>query len=290
MTVSSGLRCAGSCRSSGPLGCLERTLLASSAWRSTIVLLTWSVSATPSGRSLFRLRASVPPTSGPGASLWRTPNTMDGMAPKSPEALAHEMEHRPGRSEPNNLRDQVACRGGLRMWPTPQVVMPDHSETRTLDEMGRMVTTNGDDYSMNLVEAVRMWPTPMSYSPGNTHAPGLTKLDIEVRGLYPGEKYGSKMLYTPNALELVRMYPTPTSRDHKDTGDYRETREGRNSCNSLLGLAVGPTKTNGSLAPEFVEYLQGFPIGYTALEPSETPSSRHKSTRSSKRSPTSSEG
>jgi hypothetical protein len=99
--------------------------------------------------------------------------------------------------------------------------MPDHTETRTLDEMGRMVTTSGDDYGMNLVEAVRMWPTP-------------------------------------------------TSRDHKDTGDYRETREGRNSCNSLLGLAVGPTKTNGSLAPEFVEYLMGFPIGYTALEPSET--------------------
>lgn len=114
--------------------------------------------------------------------------------------------------------------------------MPDHTETRTLDEMGRMVTTSGDDYGMNLVEAVRMWPMP-------------------------------------------------TSRDHKDTGDCSNV-----PVNSLLGRAVGPTKTNGSLAPEFVEYLQGFPIGYTALEPSETPSSRHKYTRSSKRSPTSSEG
>jgi hypothetical protein len=52
--------------------------------------------------------------------MWRTPNTMDGMEPKSQEALEHELEHRPGRAEPNNLRDQVAVQEGLRMWPTPR--------------------------------------------------------------------------------------------------------------------------------------------------------------------------
>lgn len=112
---------------------------------------------------MFRLRASVPPTSAPGASLlgtpqanmkirsdefakgrtpnalefvrmYRTPNTMDGMEPKTQDALAHEMEHRPGRSEPNNLRDQVACREGLRLWPTPTT--PSGHCTGRLDEWG----------------------------------------------------------------------------------------------------------------------------------------------------------
>lgn len=137
--------------------------------------------------------------------------------------------------------------------------MPDHTETRTLDEIGRMVTTSGDDYGMNLVEAVRMWPTPRT-----TDIAAGRPNDGTARIGPNGERLGL------NLADAVRLWPTPTSRDHKDTGDYRETREGRNSYNSLLGLAVGPTKTNGSLAPEFVEYLMGFPIGYTDCEPSGT--------------------
>jgi hypothetical protein len=207
-------------------------LLGSSVWRSTLVLLTWSVSATPSGRSLFRLRASAPPTSAPGASLWptpqafdangvpngnaeerrkkggcsnlsqriegmyRTPNTMDGMAPKSQAALAHELEHRPGRTEPNNLRDQVACREGIRLWPTPRA---------------NCSTGAGE------------------------HGDG-----------------------GPNLQTAVHLWPTATSRDWKDTGDCANV-----PVNYLLGRAVGPTKTHGSLDPAFVEYLQGFPIGWT---------------------------
>jgi len=143
--------------------------------------------------------------------------------------------------------------------------MPDHSETRHLDETGRTVNAKGDDYGMNLVEAVRMWPTPTGT--GNNNRKGLS------------ERSGDGL------ATAVHLWPTPTSRDHKDTGDCANV-----PVNCLLGRAVGPTKTNGSLAPEFVEYLMGFPIGYTDCEPSGTPSSRRKSTRSSRPSPTSSEG
>ena len=78
MTVSSGLRCAGSCRSSGPLGCLEKTLLGSSTWNSTRRLLIWSVKDTPRGRSYFRLAASTPRIPGFDASLLPTPNAHGG--------------------------------------------------------------------------------------------------------------------------------------------------------------------------------------------------------------------
>ena len=52
---------------------------------------------------------------------WMTPNVMDSLAAKSQEALNHEHDTaRPGRRNPNNLRDQVAVEEGMRMWPTPQ--------------------------------------------------------------------------------------------------------------------------------------------------------------------------
>jgi hypothetical protein len=55
------------------------------------------------------------------AAMWMTPNTMDCLAPKSQAALDHEYTHRKGRSNPNNLRDQVAVNTGERAWPTPTV-------------------------------------------------------------------------------------------------------------------------------------------------------------------------
>ena len=60
----------------------------------------------------------------------------------------------------------------------------------------------------------------------------------------------------------VAQWPTPTTRDHKDTGDCISA--GTVPVNGLLGRAVEPSKTSGSLDPEFVEYLMGFPIGWTA--------------------------
>lgn len=48
-----------------------------------------------------------------------TPNCMDALPAKSQMALDHEHEHREGRANPNNLRDQIAVKEGLRMWPTP---------------------------------------------------------------------------------------------------------------------------------------------------------------------------
>ena len=61
-------------------------------------------------------------------------------------------------------------------------------------------------------------------------------------------------------------WPTPTARDHKDG-----TKE---SCqnvpvNCLLGRAVhvDSASTTGSLNPLWVEWLMGWPIGWTGLEP-----------------------
>jgi hypothetical protein len=88
--------------------------------------------------------------------------------------------------------------------------------------------------------------------------------------------------------DFIRQWPAPTARDHKDTGDLSRVPE-----NGLLPRAVfwatptssdgtgGPgnsgrqggenlrTQAGGSLNPQWVEWLMGFPTGWTDLEASE---------------------
>ena len=74
MTVHSGLKCLGLSRKSGPIGLLAKTLVGSSEWDSTIVFLTWKITATKSKRLLFQLVPSMPRTEGTGSGLLRTAN------------------------------------------------------------------------------------------------------------------------------------------------------------------------------------------------------------------------
>ena len=82
-TVSSGLKCCESSKSCSPLGFLERMLLTSSVWNSTMRLLTWKTQVTKSGHLIFRLSASVHGIKGNGVSLLPTPDTMPEAPNKS---------------------------------------------------------------------------------------------------------------------------------------------------------------------------------------------------------------
>jgi len=58
-------------------GCFWKMFTDTSRWGSTRCYLTWKRSATPAGRSLFRLVPSAPPTGGIGSGFWRMPEAMD---------------------------------------------------------------------------------------------------------------------------------------------------------------------------------------------------------------------
>ena len=74
MTVTSGRKCYELYGKSLPLGCLVKTCLESSIWRSTRCSLTWKVKDTPRKRLLFRLAVSTPRTNGNGFAFWPTPS------------------------------------------------------------------------------------------------------------------------------------------------------------------------------------------------------------------------
>jgi hypothetical protein len=144
----------------------------------------------------------------------------------------------------------------------------NYSET---DDRGWFVRGTGSDFGPNLADAVRMWPTPCAAEASESGS-GVS---------HRGKGTRKKLLWHAKQPLL----PTPKARDWRSAEGAAGSR--RDSPDLNVVVAAG---TGGQLNPTWVEWLMGFPIGYTALEPSGTPSSPRKSTRSSKRSPTSSEG
>jgi hypothetical protein len=134
------------------------------------------------------------------------------------------------------------------------------------------------------------WPTPVAHDDGKTpeahmrmkanmsggerHKP--TSLTVMVkgveRGLWPTPRstdgsHGGRV--TPrksrnggNLIEAVskEMFPTPTVNDSKNNGAPSQAKRNSPNLNSVIG---------GSLNPTWVEWLMGWPLGWTDLRPLE---------------------
>lgn len=207
MTVISGRKCSELFGSCGPVGSLVRMLLESSIWRSTRCLLTWKAKVTPRGRWYYQLAASTPRTEDTALQLWATPNTMDYLPQRSPEALRRQAEtSRKGRKRPANLREQVCA------------------------------------------ETVRLWPTPRASSgTGASNAPN---------------RQGSMDLQSAAVL-----YPTPTTERLCGGSHAREKLKAMEAAGQITeaerrSMAAG---NGGQLSPDWVEWLMGFPPGWTRV-------------------------
>ena len=68
----------------------------------------------------------------------------------------------------------------------------------------------------------------------------------------------------------ARLWPTPTSSE----GTGAQPNKGRRGGKSLTGGTTLPGAVGGQLSPTWVEWLMGYPSGWTDLEDSEMQSSR----------------
>lgn len=255
MTVTSGRKCCELYRKSGPLGSLVRTLLESSAWRSTRCYLTWKASATPARHLLFRLVPSTPRTEGTGLPLWATPNTMDYLPQRSPESLQRQAEtSRKGRTKPANLREQV-CEETVRLWPTPTA-----RDRKGANSIEHLSTGN---HVAQLANAVKLFPTPTARCGQTPCIHGEGGLDLAT---------------------FAKLIPTVTTGAGMCGGsaNYQRLKEmedaGVISQEEHRSMAAG---NGGQLNPTWVEWLMGFPLGWTDLNASETPLSPSSSAPSS---------
>ena len=132
--------------------------------------------------------------------------------------------------------------------PTPTAVSYGSNQGGGMGRVGPV------RHSLDSMARNNLWPTPKS---ADAERGGRGDLLAWVRG------YENK------------HYPTPTARDYR-TGDKPESRRARmkqagdwHSPNLNDVAAPG-----GQLNPTWVEWLMGFPLGWTALEPSATQSFR----------------
>ena len=166
-------------------------------------------------------RSGINPQTGKGAGLWKTvtqaeklwptPNTLDGLKPKSlDKIMEYNQQSRPGRSYASmNLREQVVY-GHQEIWPTPRA------------------------------------------REGNAGQPGSK-----------GSIHNAKRGYLDGMIQ--EQFPTPTQRDYKGAKKPETLKaKGRNATNSLPDHVR--QETSGQLNPTWVEWLMGFPSGWTDLE------------------------
>ena len=307
----SGQKCLDSLGRSNPnslLGRMSKILLTSkTAWSSKLCALTWKVKDTKFKRSIFQLQPSVLHTKEKefgsllptpkardykgaegkrvietstgfskirkeskvkyGASLndvaqhldmkmWRTPDAHCDRGPASEKRMKMKLE----KKMPISINDQVAHPN--LMWPTPSRGMWKQ-DVNDNGEYAQRVKDKGHQVMLPAAVKLReqkMWPTPRAKEPGRTtkgYGRGLAEL---VEG--------------KNQMEPKKNWPTPTARDWKDSGKAVVNSQ-RNSLPQTIARDNKEQwiKGGGALNPTWVEWLMGYPAGYTDLKHWETLSS-----------------
>ena len=108
------------------------------------------------------------------------------------------------------------------------------------------------------------WPTPVA---------------TDARQMPPRNGVPQHILDSPTPVSgrnvslqhAVLMWPTPCARDYKGkSGAGRQAKRG-NPEDTLPNAVAQVEDGNGILNPTWVEWLMGFPLGWSELPPSETP-------------------
>ena len=206
---------------------------------------------------LWEQKTLVQTTKGTESGLWLTPTVMDGLPARNPEALERQYQNnRKGRTTHSTLREQVVYPPPKEMFPTP----------RSCSAMASTITPESawdEKRNPNLETIVgrRMFPTPNAWD--GKRGP---RSEEHLR-----TKKAQITLVTAVAHLERENFPTPCATDYKGAGqtgllrdrlDYAAERGATKSK-----TFTPPTIPGGQLNPNWVEWLMGWPIGFTDLKP-----------------------
>lgn len=216
MTVTSGLRCAVLWRSTSPLGCLLRTLLASPVWRSTAYSLTWEPMGTKHQRLWFRLRPSARPISASASLSWPTV-TMTAGDGRSEQSVETWLARRERTLREKGVHNGLPLNVAVKMWPTP--VAND----------GRKMTPPSEAQRGSLTAALlvgQLWSTPAAQDAKNATLPASQA----TRDTLPGDllreagQTGVMGSLNPEWAEILMGYPEGWTELDEPTQRMRSSR------------------------------------------------------------------
>ena len=193
--------------------------------------------------------------------LWPTPSASQAGAGQ----FIHDLKTKDGRPAQPGERaynpktgnhSQITLNRAVHLWPTPTAmkggegVAPSHKDGTHGWNIGAAVQDSLSD------NPIRLWPTPTVN--GNHNRKGLSKTSGD--GLSTAVK------------KKAKQWPTPTSREYKGARSKESMeKSGRNPMTNTLsdsveaesGYQTPEGKLSGSLNPMWVEWLMGYPIGWT---------------------------
>ena len=245
--------------------------------------------------TLFAAGSRAKTSALPGDRPASTPSARDS-GPTSPELLAKW--HRATRSWRTSQRCFLETEADglaefLATWPRSGTTqngtayrLPTLVPLTAVTGSGSLPTPSATSYGTNQSPsagaAVRpsletmarkgLWPTPDAFSGGRA----LHHVEWRGRTAY-SLRSGKKAQVSLEAAvrrSHARLWGTPTAVSWKGSGKVGSKSWSHDiSMGNLKGQVMEPG-VSGQLNPTWVEWLMGFPCGWTDCEPSETPSSR----------------
>jgi hypothetical protein len=191
-------------------------------------------------------------TSENDGGFWRTPDTCGGGT--SGQLRAGKTHRKSGAAITMRLADQV---NNPKMWPTPCA--------------NKLSGSTRADFSISLPEAAKMFPTPRAAERNSYQQKGdrswLTLTGVakkwptptatEGKHGGPGRRYGNGDITLSAA---AHRWPTPLSSEGSGGSQPPEKRKAGGHTPKLRD------EVGGSLNPTWVEWLMGYPCGWTVLE------------------------
>jgi hypothetical protein len=252
MIVTSGMKCLESLEKQNQDGLLEKMLkallISTKAWYSDRCLLTWKTKVSKANVLLFQLQASVHGIKEKefGSSPTTYPTPTRGM---------YKQDVKDNGEYARRIKEkghQIMLPAFVKLYPTPT---QDSASERT-----KKYSQGG----MPLPMAVKMFPTPTA-----SDMEGGAAKDVQIQNGHffrenkKGVRWGVKL------RDAIEMYPTPVARDHKDAGYNITWKESRDQKSSLPRQVLKDNKPGGKLNPNFVEFLMGYPMNWTKIDPTE---------------------
>lgn len=187
---------------------------------------------------------------------WATPNTMDTLPARTPEALHRHLTQgaRAGRTESGNLREQVCVYPWQEPTPTPQ------------DEEPR--NTHGSPHESQSGSASEGWRTPSTMEAKRTTYKSMEKLLAVEQGHQVSltAQVQAGRWATPSQGDGIRLGCETT--DQWRARAEKKKEQGINlhrplNIEALLDAETQTPSPTGQLNPRWVETLMGLPVGWT---------------------------